>query len=284
VSHQFDILDGLPPDGPPDPPPRDPEAAPGTHPDPGTLQTHLDRALPTSAADDVEAHLQGCPQCRGELAFLEALGRQVRTELEAVGQELLPRSPGDLDRCRWEMRRDQASAGGRGPRRRNAATATGLLVVAAAIAAVIPGSPLRSLFTDAAPSTGTDVTAPPSEPETGGGIAGMTGVAVGFREGRVEVVLEDARPGTGVELVVGTGDRVEVLAPEGTRFRAAAGSVSVELAGGEGGVLIRIPPGPGDVLLRSGLRHLARWSGGAFQFGEGIAADPRSDGVLLLVP
>ena len=281
MSHQFDVLDELPPE----PPLRGAEESPGPHPDAGTLQAHLDGALTTPAADEVDAHLRGCPQCRAELASLEALGRWVRAELDGVGRDLLPRGRSDLDRARWEMRRNQASAGGRGPRRRNAATATGLLVVAAAIAAVIPGSPLRSLFTGtgSTPSTGTEVMAP-SAPETGGGIPGMTGVAVGFREARVEVILEDARPGTAIELVVGTGERVEVLAPEGTRFRAAAGAVSVELAGREGGVLIRIPPGPGEVLLRAGLRHLAQWSGGAFQFGEGISADPRSDGVRLVVP
>jgi hypothetical protein len=280
VNLQLDVLDGLPPD----PPPREAEEGPGSHPDDGTLQAHLDGALSGGEAVEVDAHLAACPRCRSEVESLAALGERVRDALEGVGDSLLPRSRSDLDRARWEARR-QANAGRQAPRRRNAATATGLILVVAAIAAVIPGSPLRALFTGGggAPSPGNEVVIPPG-PETGTTVPGMTGVAVGFRDARVEVILEDAPPGTEVELVVGTGERVEVLAAEGTRFRATTGSVAVELAGRQGDVLIRIPPGPGDVLLRSGLRHLARWSGGAFQFGEGIVADPRSDGVRLLVP
>lgn len=117
----------------------------------------------------------------------------------------------------------------------------------------------------------------------GEALPGMTGVAVGFRDARVEVVLEGPLVGTGVEMVIGVGDRVEVLAPEGAQFRAGTGSVVVALDR-EGDVLVRIPPGPGTVVLRSGSRLLAQWSGGAFQFGEGVVADPRSDGVRIQVP
>jgi len=281
MSIQLDVLDGTP-EGP-DRTPEGPDRAP--HPDEGVLQAFLDASLPADHVAQVDAHLAACEPCRHRVAALEALEGRVRGLLEGVDTSRPPLGRPDLDRARWEVRRRRASGRGRGMRRRSAAAAAGLILVAGGVAAAIPGSPLRSLFTGQTSPAGHDTaevaTTAPSQ--TGEALPGMTGVAVGFRDARVDVVLEGVHPGSEVEMVIGTGDRVEVLAPEGAQFRAGIGSVVVELDRA-GEVLVRIPPGPGAVVVRSGFRQLAQWSGGAFQFGEGIIAEPRSDGVRIQVP
>ncbi|CAN5675198.1 hypothetical protein BH23GEM11_BH23GEM11_20190 [soil metagenome] len=274
MSSQLDILDGAP---------RGPDRAP--HPEEGVLQAFVDAALPSDHAAQVDAHLAACEPCRHRVAALEALEGRVRGLLADVDASRPSLERPDLDRARWDIRRRRASGRGRGLRRRSAAAAAGLILVAGGVAAAIPGSPRRSLFTGQTSPAGHDsaLVATAAADRPGEALPGMTGVAVGFRDARVEVVLEGVEPGTEVEMVIGTGDRVEVLAPEGAQFRAGTGSVVVEL-GRAGDVLVRIPPGPGTVVLRSGFRQLAQWSGGAFQFGEGVIADPRSDGVRIQVP
>lgn len=259
-------------------------ATPGPHPDEGTLQGWLDGELPQREAARVSAHIAVCGACTTSLEELEAMANATRSLLEGVGEEVVPGDRGTLDAARWTVRRKRAAGRGRGMGRRSAAAAAGLVLLATGVAAAIPGSPFRALFTGGGSDPEGASSAPPAA-EAVSPIAGMAGVAVGFREARVEVVLEGATPGFPVELEVGVGERVEVLAPDGTPFRAGTGVVHVQLDGvASGHVRVRIPPGPGEVLVRSGLRNLARWSAGAFHFGEGVVAAPRSDGVRVEVP
>ncbi len=257
---------------------------PGTHPDEGTLQGWLDGELPLANSEGVAAHISECEPCAARVRELESLAHATRRLLDGVGEEVVPEDRGALDTVRWSVRRKRAAGRGRGMGRRSAAAAAGLVLLATGVAAAIPGSPFRALFTGGGGDADLSGSAS-AVGETVSPIAGMAGVAVGFREARVEVVLEGAAPGFSVELEVGVGERVEVLAPDGTPFRAGTGSVVVQLEGVEPGhVRVRIPPGPGEVLVRSGLRNLARWSAGAFHFGEGVVAEPRSDGVRVEVP
>jgi anti-sigma factor RsiW len=274
MSLQLDVLDDLPGEG---------------HPDEGEIQALLDGELPAESATELAQHLKGCARCQ---ETREGLGAAARlTSVALAGLDTAHPAAGDpraearasLDRARWEVRRRRAAGKGTGVSRRSAAAAILLVAAAGGVAAALPGSPLRSLFVgDATPEAAAPAAASPG---------GRAGVAVGFRDGGVEVVLEGAAPGQMVELEVVTGDRVEVLAPEGTRFEAGTGLVTVRLASTDSGspapddfVRVRIPAGPGQVLVRAGLRHLVRWNAGAFEFGEGVAADPRSDGVRLSVP
>jgi anti-sigma factor RsiW len=255
------------------------------HPDEGTLQAWLDGELALPEAGTVETHVAECPPCAARIKVLQGLASRSRALLEGVGEEAYPVDRMALDAARWSVRRRRAAGKGRGMGRRSAAAAAGLVLLATGVAAAIPGSPLRSLFTEAGSSGSADTSLATASAPAMSDLAGMAGVAVGLRDARVEVVLEGAAPGTPVELEVGTGERVEVLAPDGTPFRAGTGSVTVQLRGVAGErVVVRIPPGPGEVLVRAGLRNLARWNAGAFHFGEGIVAEPRSDGVRVEVP
>jgi anti-sigma factor RsiW len=270
MSTQLDILDTL---------------DEGRHPHPGMLQASLDQELEPVDETLLREHLAGCPFCRASLADLESAARFATAALSELDAGVPAGDRIALDKARWEVRRRRASGRGIGVRR-SAAAAAMLVLVAGGAAAALPGSPLRSFFAGigAAPEGAGSAAATMSS----GAVAGTAGVAVGFRDGAVHIALESAPPGTPIELRVVEGDRVEVLAPEGARFGAGAGSVTIDLAGvagvSETGILVRIPAGPGEVILRSGLRHLVRWQGGAFQFGEGVPADPRSDGVQLRVP
>jgi hypothetical protein len=70
------------------------------HPDQDTLQAYLDQALVPGSLSEVEEHLESCPACREEIAFLE----KMFTRLETLPEIPLPKdfSPGVL-----EMIRDQ---------------------------------------------------------------------------------------------------------------------------------------------------------------------------------
>jgi anti-sigma factor RsiW len=267
MSTQLDILDTL---------------EEGRHPPPGMLQASLDGELEPVDEELLHEHLSTCAACRVSRAELESAARFTTDALAGLGGGIPKGDRIALDRARWEVRRRRASVRGTGVRRRSAAAAAILVLVAGGAAAALPGSPLRSFFVGIGSPDGAG--SPPAS-SSAEAHAGTAGVAVGFRDGTVQIALESAPSGTLVELRVVEGDRVEVLAPEGARFEAGAGTVTIDLEGVSGtGILVRIPAGPGEVILRSGLRHLVRWQGGAFQFGEGVPADPRSDGIHLWVP
>jgi hypothetical protein len=276
MTTQLDILDGI--DG-------------AEHPPEGVLQSHLDGELAGSMAAEVATHLAECAFCRSESERLASRSLRVSELLEGVGEVIRRGDRAAIEQARWDIRRRRAAGRGHGLRRRSAAAAVILVVAAGGVAAALPGSPLRSLFSGetggvpALSSGGTTAPAPASEAPPG-----SAGVALAFRDGRVDVVLSGAAPGLAVEIEVGEGDRVEVLAPEEARFEAGSGSVVVDLAGVSAsraeaqGILVRIPAGPGQVVVRSGARYLVEWTAGSFRFGEGVSADPRSSGVRVRVP
>lgn len=265
--------------------------ASGGHPDEGAIQSWIDGEVSLVEARPIADHVAGCGPCEARARELRDLALRTTALLEGVGEEAMPRTRSELDAARWNVRRRRASQRGRGMTRRSAVAAAGLVLIATGVAVAIPGSPLRDLFTGGGTGPGGGTTASleaPMDEATLGAVSpipGMAGVAIAFRDARVEVILEGAAPGTVVELEGGAGDRVEVLAPDGTPVQAGAGSVTVDLTARPAGeIRIRIPPSPGEVLVRSGLRNLVRWRAGAFHFGEGIRAEPRSDGVRVEVP
>ncbi len=261
------------------------------HPPEGVLQAHLDGELEGDVAAEVASHLTECASCRAEVERLSTLALTVSGLLDGVGEVVAIRDRAALEQARWDVRRRRSAGRAHGLRRRSAAAAAILVVAAGGVAAALPGSPLRSLFSgdaELAPSLPTG--APTATSAASDVRPGSAGVALAFRDGRVDVVLSAAPPGVSVELIVGEGERVEVLAPEEARFEAGTGSVVVDLGGvpqaraEAQGIIVRIPAGPGQVVVRSGPRYLVEWSAGSFRFGEGVAADPRSSGVRIRVP
>ncbi len=173
------------------------------------------------------------------------------------------------------------SAGGRGGwGRRRSVAAAAILVLVAGGAAALPGSPVRQWLDTA--RGGVDV------PEIHGMSAAgevMSGVAVGLRDGRVEVVLRSPPPGSRVEVRVEREERVELQAPLGARYATAPGRLEVDLSDAEGGPLLLLIPGAArEVLLVLERRPLMTWMGGTFRLEEGVRAETRGEGLVVALP
>ncbi len=246
------------------------------HVEAGEIQAWLDDELRGDGAERIQEHLESCARCRAEAEALQRSGAGVTDALRLL--DTPPRRT--LDEARWEVRREWAKSRGRGSRRKSVVAAAMLVLVAGGLAAVMPGSPLRSLWSN----SGMDVV--PATELVAEGETDRMGVAAAFRDGRLEVQLEDAPEGFAVEVRTGSGDRVQVRAHPSARFGSAAGRVTVGLEGeAANDVLeIRVPPGSGEVLVRTGPRILLRWSEGRFELAEGLVAEPLPDGVRLQVP
>lgn len=253
------------------------------HVDEGELQAWLDDELRGEAADRVARHLERCVACRDQAQALRTLEGQVRAALRPLD------GPVDPETARWKVRhrrgaRKEASAPGavrrrRWSRRRSVAAAAVLVLVASG-AAALPGSPVRSWIAESmgeAPTPEIHTTTAEGEP--------VSGVAVGLRDGRVEVVLHEPRPAAEVEVRVGGVDRVEVQAPAGTRYSTAPGRVEADLGEAAGGTLVILIPGSArEVSLAVGRRPIMTWSGGTFRLEEGVPAETRGEGLLIWLP
>jgi anti-sigma factor RsiW len=252
------------------------------HVDEGRLQAWLDDELRGEAAARVARHLERCVACRDQAQALRTLERQVTAGLRPLDGPVDPEA-------RWKIRqrrgaRKEASAAGalrrrRWSRRRSVAAAAVLVLVAGG-AAALPGSPIRSWIAESmreAPTPEVHTTLAEGEP--------VSGVAVGLRDGRVEVVFHGPRPAAEVEVRVGGVDRVEVQAPAGTRYSTAPGRVEADLGEAAGGTLLILIPGSArEVSLAVGRRPIMTWSGGTFRLEEGVPAETRGEGLLIRLP
>jgi hypothetical protein len=147
-------------------------------------------------------------------------------------------------------------------------------------AAALPGSPVRQWLE----TTLGEVRAPEIHGVTDAGEV-MSGVAVGLRDGRVEVVLRAPRPGSRVEVRVEREERVELQAPLGARYTTAPGRVEVDLSeAGSGPLLLLVPGAAREVHLALERRPLMTWAGGTFRLEEGVRAETRGEGLVLAIP
>lgn len=295
------------------------------HVEEGTLQAWLDDELQGAAASDVARHLEQCVACRDVAQDLRALEsgttahllhlreevdldaarwrvrqrRAARRDAEkaavreagrGTGREGPARAdrhrPGPLQggpepmRHRPGTRKTRSGSPRKGWSRRRSVAAAAMLVLVAGGAAALPGSPIRAWIGDAMGG------APEPEVRTAtvDGEA-MAGVAVGLRDGRVEIILRAPRPEAEVEIRVGGEDRVELQAPVGTRYSTAPGRVEADLAGaGDGPLLILIPSSAREVHLAVERRPIMTWSGGTFRLEEGIPAETRGEAMVIRLP
>jgi hypothetical protein len=294
------------------------------HVEEGTLQAWLDDELQGATASDVARHLEQCAACRdvaqglrtlesGTTAHLLPLEGEV--DLDAARWKVRQRRAArrDADRnAEREAGREAGRGGGRegpartgrpgpgplqnrpgssqnrpGPSRkgkgwsrRRSVAAAAMLVLVAGGAAALPGSPIRAWIGEAMGG------APEPEIRTAT-VDGesMAGVAVGLRDGRVEIVLRAPRPSAEVEIRVGGEDRVELQAPVGARYSTAPGRVEADLAdAGDGPLLILIPSSAREVHLAVERRPIMTWSGGTFRLEEGIPAETRGEAMVIRLP
>ncbi|MEX2608543.1 MAG: zf-HC2 domain-containing protein [Gemmatimonadota bacterium] len=202
----------------------------------GVLQAWLDGELTASERSGVAEHLQGCLACRDHAAELRAAAERLGAALAFL--DTAP--PATLAAPR--RRRSFATAFGGG-----LARAAGLvLLLAGGAAALIPGSPVRSLIVDAWRSLGapvdTVVEAPPAEPVQEE-IAARGGVAVTPVDGAVRVNLVAPSSDVHIRVQLVDAEQAEVDAERtGPAYGLTGGRGWIHIAGIEAGrVTVQIP-------------------------------------------
>lgn len=215
----------------------------------GLLLAYLDGEATSAAAAEIEAHMAGCGECRSELERLRA-----RSELVAGALKHLDRpARHTAEQAWWRVR---AAAPGRRSAGRFAAGALAraaaiLLVFAGALAAMIPGSPLRQLIArllndepapptvaEAPAATPAPAAAPAAAPATR---AELPGVALIPSEGRVRILVWSAHRGATIRVNLTEGNRVSVEAgsdAEDVRFRTGSGRIEVMNLGAAEAVIL----------------------------------------------
>lgn len=198
------------------------------------LLARLDRELGAAEHRDMDRHLAECGACRRRLAELREASDLVRRSLEGIDVAVPQRDPGDVRSAADASRRQgvageesPSGAGWRRTLRRGALLKAALVVlgVAAAAAAVLPGSPLRDWVADAVrplvsgPPPGPDVTAPVRS------LPPLESVSIPV-EGRAAVQIRDAARELAVRVRMSDRARLTVAA-RGARFETGDGSVEV---------------------------------------------------------
>ena len=237
-----------------------------THPDPGTLQAHLDRELAPDAHAPVTRHVEECTECRATEERLRALSHAVTAVLPPV--ELSGRS---LGRARWAVRRRRHHGAREERRGRVAIAASVLLLVGAGVVSALPASPLRGWWEGlrrqepVAPVPAVQAEAP--IPVTAQ--SGASGVGVPVVDGRVQILFEDVPAGTLLEVAIVAAEQAFAEAPAGTEF-------SVEATAGRARALVGSRPGPIRVALPIEARDSEVLVNGTALYPPGATAGPRS--------
>jgi hypothetical protein len=208
------------------------------HPNEGTLQALLDGEVPGDDRAPLEQHVAACASCGAELDELRALHEEVGGALALLDV------PAPTERARQQTGR---AAMRRGPRATPAGTLgrAALLVLgsAAALAAMVPGSPVRGWIAEQwhGPAVVAEHAPAPivaSEPTP-------AGVSIRPTAGPVRVVLTDASPGACVRVRLYGGERLAVEATGAAaraRFRTGADHITVDAAG-PGELTVEVPRG-----------------------------------------
>jgi len=184
------------------------------------LQAWIDRELDPAERARASRHLEACPACRGLLGELRAAAETFSGAMLRYDEDLAA----GTDRTPAERH----STAGRWPRWASRAAAVVLLLGAAAAAAMVPGSPLRALFTEPAAPVVESV----PEPDAALGPPTEAGASITVRplEGRLTVKVTGFPAGTRV--LVRLSDRPDAMAslPDGAanaRFIVSSGTLEV---------------------------------------------------------
>ncbi len=195
-----------------------------THLDEGTIVALRDE-LPRNAP--ARAHLRVCPSCEAALADATSRSTSVAEALATLD------APIDLAAAKaaTRARLDRARASDSTPawRRWPIGRAAVILLATAGAASALTMSPLRSLLAPAEEaSTTTPVVTSAPAPQA----SETSAIAVEVLDGRIEVIVRGAAPGTLVEVVWGEGTSARVEGPRGSGFTYSAGRLEVDATAG----------------------------------------------------
>ncbi len=197
------------------------------HLDDGVLRAWMDRELTPDDGRDVKDHVESCGDCRARVRELRRAESVVQTALAMLDAPV----PGAAAWARVSAGLAApavAHPARSAPFGRPLARAAGLVLLlgGGAAAAVLPGSPLRSLWDSGpAPAAPEAVPALVADPPSA-----RAGVRAADDGGFVRVAI-DAPVGTEVEIVL-TGRRAGVFGPASSTFSAGEGWLRAELDGG----------------------------------------------------
>ncbi len=210
------------------------------------LLAFLDEEVEVDERAGIRAHLAGCEACAERLDDLRMVTRRVGVALAELDSE--PPWTGLPEPLAAAARADGASGDasvrpiqqGRARRARlggrSLAAAAGLVLVLAAGAAAVPGSPVRVWIARSADALST-LLAPESAEEAE---AGISSVSIEPPDGVVHISIRQPGPGTRVHVRVAETAQASVEAPE-ARYRVAHDELDV--VGGRGEIVIRLPAG-----------------------------------------
>jgi hypothetical protein len=241
--------------------------------------------------EEARAHLAACARCRDAL---EGLRTRATFVSAALGTLDAAAPAWDVEAARVDVRERVAAATAAragttavtGRRSRFAmgslSRAAGLLLVTAAAASALPGSPVRRWLSgrtggDVAATAPTTVEAAP----TAAAASESTGVRLSVPAGPLRVVLRDVAPGTEVRVVMVPGTEAAVFAPAGSRFTSAEGRVEARVTPGE--VRVELPTGVDPVSLEVGGRIYLRGTSAGLDV-TGPVSSRTDDEILFRIP
>jgi hypothetical protein len=242
------------------------------------------------AADpDARTHLASCAACHEALGALRERASVVSAALDTLD------AGWNVERARARVRERvaEATAARAGAPssvgRRSRATlwttsrAAGILLVTAAAASALPGSPVRRWLSDRIGGDEAAATAPAAveSAPTAAAASEATGVRLTVPSGPLRVVLRDVVVGSEVRVVLVPGTEAAVFAPAGSRFTSATGRVEARVMPGE--IRVELPMGVDPVSLEVGGRIYLRSTSAGVDV-PGPATSRTADEIIFRIP
>ena len=159
--------------------------------------------------------------------------------------------------------------------------AAGILLLTAAGAYALPGSPVRRWVRDVTAPEANRTPAPAAVAPAITSAPEATGVRLSVPSGALRVVLQDVQAGSEVRVLVVPGTEAAVFAPAGSRFTSAAGRLEARVTPGE--VRVELPRGVDPVSLEVGGRIYLRSTGAGLDI-SGPVASRTDDEIVFRIP
>ena len=242
------------------------------------LLAFLDGELSADERRQMRAHLDASAEDARRLDELRFAGRRITAALESLDVPVpWSEMPERLrEAARLAPRPIESARGARRAPRfggRSAVAAAGLILVLAAGAYAVPGSPLRGFLSRSVEAIGALVGSPegPADP-------GPSEVAVDPVDGMVRISIAGPAPDLRVTVAATSGPRANVSARE-ARFHVEAGRIDV--TGARGDIRVELPRGAARAVLEVDGVEVARLVDGALELTPDAGRGPAE---ILLDP